>query len=344
MTRILVHIGHPKTGSTALQFTLRALPEQLARAGVLYPEIAPVQRHKHAVLLPTLLGKATPALRRSSGVDGAELATVSATAWAALGERIAAVAPRTTVLSGESFWNPRSAEAARSMCARLRTLADRVEVAGYVRSPTTFFLSQVNQNIKMFGAVKKLRPDFYRSAIEAHAAGGFDRLSFRLFDRSALIGGDVVEDFRQSYLPEIDAPLDAGPAVRGNVSLSTEALKLVQCLQAKAGHAIHAGSGPTRTSLIRLVQSADAHVPGRVRPSLRPEVADAIVARSLDLPWLRDSQGIVFPDIDYARISARPEVELEQLQEIEDLCPLDAERLAVLRAEVDRRRAALGSD
>ena len=56
-----------------------------------------------------------------------------------------------------------------------------------------------------------------------------------------------------------------------------------------------------------------------------------MIARSADLIWLRDERGIEFPDVDYSLVGSETKIDLESIQEIAALCPLNPSRLSELR-------------
>ena len=68
--RTILHIGQPKTGSTALQTCLKASKAELAAAGVLYPDNPPgCGFNNHRLLIAGYTADRDPA-RHAAGVGG----------------------------------------------------------------------------------------------------------------------------------------------------------------------------------------------------------------------------------------------------------------------------------
>lgn len=328
MAKLIFHIGHPKTGTTALQTVLSANSEFLLRHGVLYPTRCDPGYHKHGLALPWLTGSDNPMLLRRTGVDGAALLGVSRAYWEKLRDEVAANPHRLLVLSCESFFSvPRHGE----FGARLGDVCDSVKVVAYLRSPAERALSQLNQNIRMLRPFRLPPAEYYRPVLQAYDEQGFDDLALNVFDRRLLRDGDIVSDFTAKYLPaDMPRPVSEGVG-RANDSISTEALVLMAELPERWNLAQHKADYQRRRKAEVILRRADAAVGGNRRPALRPEVRAALVARSVDLPWLRDEHGIVFPDVNYDSIGAKGFVDLASLHRVEDFCAVDSGRLAALR-------------
>jgi hypothetical protein len=102
-------------------------------------------------------------------------------------------------------------------------------------------------------------------------------------------------------------------------------------------HSGYITQGRLRSELACNLREADHALGGNLKPSLRPEIADALVARSADLIWLRDEAGIRFTNVDYGLVGTTGHPELDSLHRVEDFSPVDPERLAALRATVERK-------
>ncbi|HSF65282.1 MAG TPA: hypothetical protein VLA78_12890, partial [Paracoccaceae bacterium] len=178
----------------------------------------------------------------------------------------------------------------------------------------------------------------YRPVIEAYRAAGLDRLSLNVFAAGKLINRDIVDDFCTRYLPAPLPPLQRQGVERSNESVSTEALVILDELRALVGDPMK--RDPRRTQAVALLRAADQTLAGRARPALRPEIEAALVARTADLRWLRDSCGIVFDDVDYGTPSAGLP-DLTSLHHVSDFCPVDAARLEAMRAMTEAPLARL---
>lgn len=342
MTQLIFHIGHPKTGTTALQTTLMANADRLQQAGVLYPlKAKPTSHnHKHALAKPYLTDRENFSLRRSTGLQGDALRELSGRYWASLKDEIRDTPHQTLILSCEGFWAV-PAEQEPGFRDRLAEVCDRVTVVGYLRSPARFFLSQMNQNVRMLRGVKLPRTEYFRPVIEAYRANGFDDISLNPFEPKRLTNGDIVTDFCVKYLPADLPALERGEGERGNESVSNEALAILDEVTRTYPAPSPETKDRRRNKVIDLVRTADREVGGTRRPSLKPGIDRALMARATDLPWLRDDVGVSFEDVDYDLIGTTGGIDLAPMRRVEDFCTLDPDRLAALRARTDREIARI---
>lgn len=333
LTHLLLHIGHPKTGTTALQTVLSANAAELLRNRILYPVRAKPAEHKHSLIIPRMTGKENPRLRRITHLKGEALSELSERYWLSLKSEIETYAHDTLVLSAESFWEVGDSPGFRQ---RLSEICDRVTVVGYARDPVGFFLSRMNQNLRMFKRISLFRPDYCRSAIQAYRTNGFELVAINGFAPAQLAAGDIITDFCTKYLPvALPALKRGGNRERGNESVSNEAAALLQEIGASHARSSSDMQDGRRSKIVRAVREADHALGGNLKPSLRPEIADALVARSADLIWLRDEAGIRFTNVDYGLVGTTGHPELDSLHRVEDFSPVDPERLAALRATVE---------
>lgn len=341
MTRLVLHIGHPKTGTTTLQHTMTANRSRLIEDGILYPE--PNATHKHDVLVPRLV----PQDRVSKGKHGGltrrlkknreEIVALSERAWSELAATVAERRPGVVVISAENFWNLRD-DAPDRLRRQLDGIASDVRVAAYLRSPAALYLSRLNQKIRMMRKLPIVSPSYYTSAIDSYAAGGFSDISLRVFDVVSLAEGDIVQDFCANYLPELSAPLQSQAGARTNESVSAEALTLLREVYISAGFDDYATRPKPliRSRVMRVVREIERYVGGATKPRLHPEVAAAVVARSMDLLRLRDEIGVTFPDVDYSLVGTTPALDLDAVDNVPSLCLVDEARLDEMRAGAAR--------
>lgn len=127
--RVFLHVGHNKTGTTALQRTFRKAHRSLAESGVLYPRAFSTHRY----------------LRDFIRGDAAALAMEGN-----FRREFRATTPSTLIFSSEFLNNLNHAEAAR-LIAFASEFGESVTVVLYVRHPLDYARSAVQQ------AVRKLR-------------------------------------------------------------------------------------------------------------------------------------------------------------------------------------------
>lgn len=340
MSHLILHIGHPKTGTTALQTVLSANKRQLLAAGVLYPTRTTPKSYNHLPALPYLTARESRALKRRTGLSGEELGALSHRYWRSLEEEVQASPHQTLVLSAESFWGV-SRSRAPSFRDRLRSVCDTVKVVAYLRSPARRFLSQTNQNVRMFRAPTLPPALYFEPVIKAYRADGFEHMSLNVFESSSLLQGDVVTDFCAKYLPPTLPPLDRSTSEKGNESVSSEALVILGDLAAQQLSASPDTLARRRADVVEYLRAVDAELDGNLRPVLKAGIAEALVARSLDLPWLRDQCGVLFEDVDYDLVGTSGHVDLNGLHRVEDFCVIDSDRLAALRGRTKREIARI---
>ncbi len=333
MPHLILHIGHQKTGTTALQFALKGNGKLLNRYGIHYPSSGD---HKHAFAAPHLLDNENAALNRRMNAEGAGIRAKSAKVWNRIKRDCHRSKASTFILSGEGFWGAPGRDEVAFMRNEFADIAETAEVVAYLRSPASHFLSRLNQRMRMSQTVPAVRNNYYRKPISAYWQNGFERVSLQVFDRESLIGGDIVEDFCTRFLPDLAEPLDRAAIRRSNDSISAEALAVINEYDIPNRKLSARATRSLRISITRAVRTADSEIAGFARPTLYPEVADTVVARSSDLIWLRDEHGVEFKDVDYSRVGAATDIDLKQLSKIANFCPIDQERLAALRARVHK--------
>lgn len=342
MTQLILHIGHPKTGTTALQTVLSTNADRLLEAGILYPTKAKPPFHNHALAKPALTGCDDHVIRGRYGLEGEKLRRLSEGYWDSIKAEAKQHSHDTLILSWEWFWD---VDAARSEYFRKRLLevCDHITAVGYLRDPARFFLSMMNQRIRMFRGILLFQKDYYRSVIDAYQQNGFET-SMNVFESAHFANGDIVSDFCTKYLrPDLPALARGGKAERSNESISNEAMVILQEVART-----HSTSSPVaapdtknsrRSKTVRIVHEADRALGGNLRPSLKPEIEAALVARSTDLIWLRDEAGIRFANVDYDLVGTTGHPDLASLHKVEDFSPVDLDRLAALRVMTDRQIA-----
>lgn len=338
MTRLLLHIGHPKTGTTALQSVLSANAKSLLQeASVLYPtQTSPVEP-KHALAIPWLFRLDNASIRRRARARGDALREISRTYWDSLVREVRQTRHDSLVLSAEGFWSILNRATQEQMAFardQLCMIADQIQLIGYVRSPAAYFLSRINQKLRNFAPVTLPRPDYYSSAMRRWEEFGFDDYAWRVFDRSLLFKMDIVDDFCANHMPEslrIDR-LSRTCIEEPNASVSGEALVILEELAAKYPLLCRDVYDRRRWKIVSILRDADAEVGGSIRPALLESARVAIVNRCRDLGWLRE-RGISFPDIE---ATESRHCNAEGLPEtytcVADYCRVDAERLASLRS------------
>jgi len=333
MAHLILHIGHPKTGTTSLQSALALNRNRLAEHGVLYPDTGPC--NKHFLTIPALLNTQTiPVKRCLENLSPDEILEYSCDLWEKIVNECEKAKPDQVILSAEGFGSgPQTIDNVASMRRKFSRICTSCEVVAYLRSPAARFLSRMNQRLRGFRSIPPIQSNYYRNSISNYAESNFDRIRLRIFDRSTLVNGDVVDDFCSVFLPDLKKPLEV-EIVRCNETISAEAMALLQQLNTPDLFEGQDSPRLVRQNINKIVRQVDRKLDGFERPTLHEEVADAIVAKSRDLTWLRDKWGIVFPDVDYGLVGVEPQLNFTSLQKVSVFCQVNRDRLEDLRAEV----------
>ncbi len=304
--KTILHIGMPKTGTTALQECLLASRAELAAQGVLYPANppgCPFNNHRMLVFGFTPFERLPRHIRRHEAYTAANQASKYREFLDHVEAQVREQRPAVTILSSETLFRSLRGQAPRSLSAALAPLGGTVRVAIYLRRPSEFYLSNLQQILKQSHNLGWLRVRATYHPLQTYArAFGRDALAVRSFARGSLTDGDIVADFLASHLPE--ASIDAATLPRGrqtNETVSAESMDLMRRYRL----AFHADANDVaKSDSTRLLTTLRREEPavGARKPRLRPEIADAIDYSRPDPLRLRDTYGIVFPGIDYRRL------------------------------------------
>jgi hypothetical protein len=209
--RAVVHIGMPKTGSTAIQRFLAKNAAALADRGVAHERVAHgeippqdsqlelgiVQFHRAGVPVPDLATRLSYGLTEPAG--HAAYAAGFAKAFEAA---VRARKEDLWILSSEHVgaWTRTQAEA-RALDAWLGEIFDEVRYVMYLRRQEDYLVSTYSQHLRMGGTQRlkeyldaNLRPGFTARALLWRAVAG-ERFSVRLLEPDALEDGDLIADF-----------------------------------------------------------------------------------------------------------------------------------------------------
>jgi hypothetical protein len=346
--RLIVHIGTAKTGTSTLQSTLNSNAQVLARAGILYPK-PQFRRPNHNDV--TRLLHPMEDMQREFTSGGHDFETIRARGfefWRDVQRQVKKTKPDVVVLSGEYLYGlaPNKLEVLRGM---LQELTPDIEIVCYVREPASYYVSFTQQVVK---ASYRIRApgEFKTRAREClprfmDAFGG--KVSVRAFDRTALVGGDIVKDFATTFLPDGADLANAMVVTSSNESMSAEAMCILQALRRHEWPDQNDHFFP-ESNRVRHVLDALRHTSAQTPATLVPELHAAVVRRNLpDLRYLEEQFGVV---IDHEGIEGTnpdpppPGWMSHDLREILDVDPDRIERTlyAVLR-ELAARDAAASS-
>lgn len=272
--KVVLHIGTSKTGTSSLQRSLRLAAAEPATWPIAYPTY-PADRASHHHLAALYLTDAyLPRVLSEGGRRSpVELRAEGERAWEAIAT--AARSAEVLVISSELLYAIDEASI-HDLASRLAGIGAEVEVVCYVRPPAAHYVAALGQRVR--ASRELLRPADHRLKLDVRLGRFHDafagRVTVRPYDRARLVGGDVIEDFRATFLPEV--PALPRPALGSdNASLSAEGICLAHELRL---HAWPDDDGEhevaSRVALELLAKIDEA--PGASAASLVSGLADAI--------------------------------------------------------------------
>jgi hypothetical protein len=325
--RIVLHIGSSKTGTTALQASLTRNAHYLRQHGVLYPAVRahPISHHFMAMRLLERTGLARSI--RTLYKDHPDLVVKDYEAnWRDVRRQVRKYRPHTLVLSSETLFMVTDAERGAEFRDLLRQFSDDISIVAYLRQPSAFYLSGVQQVLKSSGTFQPPAGIDFRASIEFYESLFGSRVNVAAFDRATLANGDIVSDFVQRYLPTVDAGKMSPERSQTNETLSAETMSILQDYRRvnhpDSDYMLFIDSARFRMRL----QEIEHRFGFRRRPSLREGLGPFIDHASVDLLWLRETRGITFPNIEYDRIRPAIDNPYQECRKVSDICEMDEAR------------------
>lgn len=264
--------------------------------------------------------------------------------WYSVYKQVDRSQARTIIISAEGFF-PRKFDNISGVRLHERLKAmhyEQLRVLCYLRSPTSYFLSEAQQKLKGgFGLIQPVPLRRIEKIKSYREFLGVD-MEARVFERDQLVHGDAVRDF----LDWIKCPeqILTKQIEEFNMSVSAEAMDVLQqfssCLDIR-----NESNLKEQRRLVKLVKRFDSIIENPTKPALYPAVKDHILAINTDLSELRDHYGVTFSDVDYTQIDklhGKPQRNIE-IQNVRDICPLDAERSAELKGKIEAEMKKTGS-
>lgn len=262
----ILHIGAGKCGSSSIQRAMISKRECLRAQGLIYESSAPSGTHFSLI---ALCGKATRG-SPSEQKNQAEKTVKMIQTATRNGDKV--------VLSAENLMlSPR-----RDVITILSQITDNIgnlDVIAYLRSPSSLYLSWVQQMLK--GSSTFSAPQFYRPRFDQALRVWRDwelveNLVVHNFDRRVLYRGDVVQDFAQA-LNQVSGRNVVLEAKETNVSLSAEQMVVVQRFRRTILPSHDGRLMPESAQLITFFQKMNEIAPmgnkARLLPSVTAEIA-----------------------------------------------------------------------
>lgn len=328
--QLLLHMGHPKTGSTSLQHALSAARARLKKQGILYPNSMQLA-YNHRAYFVDILQRSQSNLVLTMG-GHAESKKIGTKEWQQLGEALERGQFSTLIMSAEGLLGNVIRADQETLRKRLSSVTDKqVRALAYVREPSSYFLSQLQQRIKGGRGLEAPKPlQWSRSIAFCRQDLNFD-LQVRAYERRQLVNGDSIADFYD--WAKLDPAGHAKSSLQANVSLSSEAMAVVYKLGLKSWPKSQAELSRQR-ALAQIAKRFDADLGDPTKPVLRDNWREHITYINTDFLVLRDEVGLHFSDLAYDRIGVGPAITAPRFKQVEDVCPYDQARYQELMALV----------
>jgi hypothetical protein len=321
--KLILHIGMPKAGSTALQQTFQTAAPDLLRHGICYPAGGDLPKNHNMLVCGLLPPDKLPRLFRQIYAGHAPRMRRDFDAFlSSLRDRIMASKAHTAILSGEMLFRKVGVKKRAALQEMFAPVAEEITIVAYVRSPAKFYMSQVQQVLKASHQIVAPKPVAYRIPLVAWEELTED-IRVIPYAREQFHGQDIALDFVHRFFPDLGEVLEPHHLQASNQTISAEGIDILQ----KYRLYNHAENGsqftPDTGTLLKLIAEVETEIGSCTRPLLHPHLAEYLMRASKDLLWLRERHGIVFDDIDYDAIKgglAPP----APPQEIADICRLDS--------------------
>ena len=182
---LIIHIGSPKTGTTAIQGFLKTNRDLLFERGLNFVAAGRTNISHNSTIKPFLRGK-------------------GASIFSAILDEINAEPDRIHVISSELFFRPRMAAV---LADGLSNATHDVKVCGFVRRPDKYAEAMYKQKVKNgritadpSGFLTAFMPRLQYSPVLStyRDAFGADAMHIRPFEKHHLKDGDVVSDFLEA--------------------------------------------------------------------------------------------------------------------------------------------------
>jgi len=306
----VIHIGSGKAGSTTIQNTFHHHREALLQAGVLVP-------HED--------GARFPERQLEAALCNAELRPREAEIWHSIQAQVAAANPDVLFISNEHAWM--RIDGIETFAERLGSLGGSIEILLFLREPSDYFRSTVQQMLKAaptYRGPKIWQSNQLRNLQAWHDVFG-DALKVTAFQRSSLREGDIIRHIQMGELPAAAQTIDM-TSDWSNISECAEVTELT-----RRYIETHYGDEPRRfrkdANLFRerLNEVAAAHKLG-TKAKLRPEVRDLVLANARDdLIEMRARWGVSFDTLDYDALPTNTDNPLSgtHIWNFDEICPLD---------------------
>ena len=218
--KVVIHIGPPKTGTSAIQYCLKHDRQRLAENGIYYP--------KHTTDVNGISSGNLNSIYDAKASLGRSINKGKVDKLINLCEKLSM---HTLLLSSEFFFENMK----EVSCA----FPNAIFIA-YIRNPLDSFESLYNQSVKRHHKVDPIKnlpklPKFYLTKLEAILDEiGASHFILRAYSKSAFVGGSIIDDFYS--ILNVTPPLITSKSI--NPSYSFEALEFKRWINQFCSHSL----------------------------------------------------------------------------------------------------------
>lgn len=268
--KLILHIGFPKTGTTAIQYALKESSERLKENGVIYPLIA--KDFKQRWLKEFV----------SKGNNEEKVANVNKKYYndlRSVSEKDAYIAIMSCEELTNSFMTDYSISSLKNLYSFLSSVFDEIELISYLRPPESFYLSMMQEKVKRSPGI--IHPSEYRTnyfyILSSYENAFNSKVKVRVFEKEKLDEGDIVKDFFNAVgLRElVDKCGVAAPST--NESVSAELMYILSATREYDSFSYWNNKGrEDHEQYWRKLKKLSQSIEGQTKPKLMPGVATAV--------------------------------------------------------------------
>lgn len=293
---LIIHIGTGKTGTTSIQASLELNRKKLISKGMNYPES---KKGEHNILEGAVLP-----FEKLHRVFRSEYKNCESKVLEDANELCEKIKKSTkenshTIISGEYFLTLDTSAINKLIGKFGLNSNDEITIICYVRQPSSYWLSAIQQGLKgstkVDNVIKRRYP--FRAGLQNWIdVFGIQNIVVRPFDRNQLLDGDVVSDFYETIYNltniRIENPL---LAEEKNSSVSAEMCILMQELRMELIDTDDDVFSDESRNLIRLINANGKNLE-QTKMKFHPYLAEFIDSLHFeDLEWLKENFNVHLP-------------------------------------------------
>jgi hypothetical protein len=298
----IVHIGLPKTGTTALQSALRSSHKKLLSCKVLYPtNLKSYNGSDHTPLAASLkpYSSMTRGLRDYYKIKS-QLDIKFSRYINEIEHLIASTSPKALILSSERLAT--EIHPSHRLDKFKKLVGSEVKFVVYFRRPSERYVSTIMEHLKGSDKIPSYRPRIISLIDTYEYHFGSDALDVHLLSSQNKNKPDVISNFTLNYLSPYNIFLEQLSREKNvNTTLSAESMLILREYRKTFFHDKENKYISCTRELVKVLRQIDIDL-NISKPKLKAGIANRIDYASNELIELRDRKGVIIPNIDYDRL------------------------------------------